>query len=63
MVGNMRKRKKGKKREEKAEAFAMAIKNVLKQPEKNAQRGPGEKGWACYYCGKEGHLAGLPSGI
>ena len=34
----------------------MAMKNVLKQPEKNAQRVPGEKGWACYYCGKEGHL-------
>ena len=23
----------------------MAMKNVLKQPEKNAQRGPGEKAW------------------
>ena len=23
---------------------------------KNAQRNPGEKGWTCYYCGKEGHL-------
>ena len=34
----------------------MAMKNVLKQPEKNAQTGPGEKGWACYYCGKEGYL-------
>ena len=34
----------------------MAMKNVLKQPEKNAQRGPGEKGYACYYCGKEGQL-------
>ena len=34
----------------------MAMKNVLKQPEKNAQRDPGEKGWACYYCGKEGRL-------
>ena len=34
----------------------MAMKNVLKQPEKNAQRDPGEKGWACYYCGKEWHL-------
>ena len=34
----------------------MAMKNALKQPEKNAQRDPGEKGWACYYCGKEGHL-------
>ena len=49
--------KKGKKKtKEKAEAFAMAMKNVLKQPEKSAQRGPGEKRWACYYCGKEGHL-------
>ena len=52
----MRKRKKAKKTKEKAEAFAMAMKNTLKQPEKNAQRDPGEKGWACYYCGKEGHL-------
>ena len=34
----------------------MAMENGLKQPEKKAQRGPGEKGWACYYCGKEGHL-------
>ena len=34
----------------------MAMKTVLKQPEKNAQGDPGEKGWACYYCGKEGHL-------
>ena len=34
----------------------MAVKTVLKQPEKNAQRDPGEKGWACYCCGKEGHL-------
>ena len=37
MVGNMRKRKKGKKKDKKAEAFAMVMKNVLKQPEKNAQ--------------------------
>ena len=50
------KKERQKKTKEKAEAFAMAMKNVLKQPEKNAQRGPGEKGWACYYCGKEGHL-------
>ena len=49
--------KRGKKKtKEKAEAFALAMKNVLKQPEKNAQRDSGEKGWACYYCGKEGHL-------
>ena len=34
----------------------MALKTVLKQPEKNPQRDPGEKGWACYYCGKERHL-------
>ena len=34
----------------------MAMKTVLKQPEKNPQRDPGEKGWACCYCGKEAHL-------
>ena len=35
----------------------MAVRPALKQPEgKNAQRNQGEKGWACYYCGKEGHL-------
>ena len=33
----------------------MAVRAVLKQPEKNAQRDPGENGWACNYCGKEGH--------
>ena len=51
MVGNMRKREKGRKKtKEKVEAFAMAMKNILKQPEKDVQRDPGEKGWACYYC-------------
>ena len=50
------KKKRQRKTEEKADAFAMAMKNSLKQPEKNAQRDPGEKGRACYYCGKEGHL-------
>ena len=50
------KKERQKKTKEKAEAFAMTMKNVLKQPEKNVQRDPGEKGWACYYCGKEGHL-------
>ena len=44
------------KMKEKAEAFTMAMKTVLKQSEKNAQRDPGEKGWACYCSGKEGHL-------
>ena len=34
----------------------MAVRSALKQPEKNAQRDPGEKGWTCYHCGKEGHL-------
>ena len=44
------------KMKEKAEAFTMAMKTVLKQPEKNAQRDPGEKGWACYCSGKGASL-------
>ena len=50
--------KKGRQKntKEQMEALVMAVRTVLKQPEKNAQRDPGEKGWACYYCGKEGHL-------
>ena len=51
----MRKQKK-KKTQEEAEAFTTAMKAILKQPEKNAQRDPCEKGWAGYYCAKEGHL-------
>ena len=50
------KKERHRKTKEKVEAFPMAMKNALKQPEKNAQWDPGEKGWACYYCGKEGHL-------
>ena len=50
------KQERQRKTKEQAEAFAMAMKTILKQPEKNAQRDPGEKGWACYYCGKERHL-------
>ena len=50
------KKERQRKTKEKVEALAMAMKNALKQPEKNAQRDPGEKGRACYYCGKEGHL-------
>jgi len=34
----------------------MAVRSPLKQPEKNVQRDPGEKGWTCYYCGKDGHF-------
>ena len=50
------KKERQRKTKEEVEAFTMAMKTVLKQPEKNSQRDPGEKGWACYYCGKEGHL-------
>ena len=50
------KKEKQKKTKEQAEALVMAVRTVLKQPEKNAQRDPGEKGWTCYYCGKEEHL-------
>ena len=49
-------KKKKKKTKEQVEALTKAVRTVLKQPERNAQRAPGEKGWACYYCGKEGHL-------
>ena len=51
------KKERQKKTKEQAEALVMAMRTVLKQSEnKNAQRDPGEKRWACYYCGKEGHL-------
>ena len=50
------KKERQRKTKEQAEALAMAVRTVLKQPEKNAQRDPAEKGRACYYCGKEGHL-------
>ena len=38
------KKERQKRTKEQAEALAMAIRTVLKQPEKNAQRDPGEKG-------------------
>ena len=50
------KKERQKKTKEQVKALVMAVRTILKQPEKNAQRDPGEKGWACYYCGKEGHL-------
>ena len=50
------KKERHRKTKEMVEAFPMAMKNALKQPEKNAQWDPGEKGWACYSCGKEWHL-------
>ena len=56
MVGNMRNRKKCRKTKEQVEALIIVVRTVLKQPEKNAQRDPGEKGWVCYYCEREGHL-------
>ena len=50
-------KKKGRnKTKEQAEALTMAMRTVLQQPEKNVPKDPGEKGWACYYCGKEGYL-------
>ena len=56
--GYKKNKERQKKTKEQAEALTMAVRTVLKQPEKNAQRDPGEKGWACYYCRKEGHLKG-----
>ena len=50
------KKERQRKTKEQVEAFPLAMKTILKQPGKNAQRDPGEKGWACYFCGKEGHL-------
>ena len=49
------KKDKQRKTKEQVEALVVAVRTILKQPEKNAQRDPGEKGWVCYYCGKEGH--------
>ena len=48
-----------RKTREQAEALVMAVRTVLKQPEKDAQRDPGEEGWACHYCGKEGTSSGI----
>ena len=57
MVGNMREKKKGRKRQRNRwKPLQWLWKPFFKQPEKTAQRDAGEKGWACYYCGKEGHL-------
>ena len=38
------KKERQKKTKEEVEALVMAVRTVLKQPEKNAQRRPGEKG-------------------
>ena len=42
------KKERQKKTKELAEALVMAVRTILKQPEKNAKRDPGEKGWVCY---------------
>ena len=57
-VENMRRRNDNRKEQKgKAQALVMAVETSINQSEeKNAQRNPGEKGWACYYGGKEGHL-------
>ena len=63
------KKERQKRTKKQVEALTMAMKTILKQPEKNAQRVPGENGWACYYCGKAwsggggASEAGSPSGI
>ena len=50
-------KKRQKKTKEKAESLATAVGFALKLlEEKDAQNIPGQKGRACYYCGKEGHL-------
>ena len=57
MIGNMRKRNKGRKRQRNRQKPSQWLwEQFLKQPEKNAQMDPGEKGWACCYCWKEGQL-------
>ena len=56
MVGNIRERNKGRKSQRNRRKPSQWLWELLKQPEKNAQRDLGEKEWACYYCGKEGHL-------
>ena len=56
MVGNMRKRKKGRENKGTGGSPCYVWQTVPKQPEKNSQRDTGEKCWACYYSGKEGHL-------
>ena len=50
------KKERQRKTKEQVEAIEMAVRTILKELEKNALRDLGEKGWACHYCGKEGHL-------
>ena len=53
------KKERQRKTKEQVEAIVVAVRTIRKQPEKNAQRDPGAKGWACYYCGKEGTSRGI----
>ena len=39
---------KKERQERQRNTLVMVVRTILKQPEKNAQRDPGEKGWACY---------------
>ena len=59
------KKERQRKTKERAEALVMAVRTVLKQPERNTQRDPGEKGWACLLLLWKGGApqAGLPTGI
>ena len=45
-----------KRTRRKTEAPTKVVRSTLKQPEKNFQRNPVEKGWTFYFCRKEGHL-------
>ena len=53
MVENIRRKIRGKKEPGKRlKPQQRLLRPAPKQPEKNAQRDPGEKGRTCYYCGK-----------
>ena len=56
LVENMRRKMRQKRTRQKTKAPAWLLDPLWNSLRKNAQRDPGEKGWTCYYCGKEGHL-------
>ena len=59
------KKERQRKTKEQEEAFTMAMRTLLKQPEKNAKRDSGEKGWMGLLLLWKGRApqAALPSGI
>ena len=48
-----------KKTKKQAEALVMAVRTVLKQPKKTAQRDPGEKGWVAITVERRGTSSGI----